>query len=116
MGITLCHINDIPEGGSHGFELPQGKLFGVKKRDEIFLYLNRCPHLGLPLEWEANSFMDTEGLYIKCANHGAFFIVENGECIQGPCQGDSLWSIDFRIEDQHILIDEEELPALPSQA
>ena len=114
MTITLCHTDDIPEAGARGFDLPQGKLFAVKKRKNIFLYLNRCPHLGLPLEWEANAFMDAQGLYIKCANHGAFFEPESGECIQGPCLGDSLWAIDFQLDKGQILIDEAELPALPS--
>ena len=36
------------------FTLAQGKVFAVKKRQELFIYLNRCPHLGIPLEWEAS--------------------------------------------------------------
>lgn len=113
MPITLCHTDDIPEGGARGFDLPQGKVFAVKKTSGLYLYLNRCPHLGLPLEWEQDAFLDNEGLYIKCANHGAFFIAESGECIQGPCLGDSLWSVDYQLEDGNIIIAEEELPEAP---
>jgi nitrite reductase/ring-hydroxylating ferredoxin subunit len=110
MAITLCHSDEIPEGNARGFELAQGKLFAVKKKGEIYLYLNRCPHLKLPLEWEPHAFLDSEALYIKCSNHGATFIPESGECIQGPCLGESLWSIAFQVVDGHILIPEEELP------
>ena len=115
MAITLCHVDDIPEDGARGFELPQGRLFGVKRRQRIYLYLNRCPHLGLPLEWEPHAFLDSEGLYVKCANHGAYFVPETGECIQGPCLGDALWSVDYETTDGMIVIAEEELPAPRAQ-
>ena len=110
MTITLCHTDEIPDGGARGFDLPQGKIFAVKNSRGVFVYLNRCPHLGLPLEWEPHAFMDSEGLYIKCANHGAFFVPETGECIQGPCLGNSLWALDHRIENGYIFIPGEELP------
>lgn len=115
MTITLCHVNDIPEGGSRGFDVAGTRLFAVKKRNEIFLYLNRCPHQALPLEWEPDNFLDSEGLYLKCANHGALFILETGECIQGPCLGDALWALEYRQEDGMVIIEEEELPESPSQ-
>lgn len=114
MDIVLCHSDAIPEGGARGFDLPQGRIFGVKKNSELYLYLNRCPHLGLPLEWEPHAFLDNEGLYIKCANHGAFFVPESGECIQGPCRGDSLWAIDYRLEDGQVIIPAAELPEAPA--
>ena len=114
MPITLCHIDEIPDAGARGFSLAQGKVFAVKNRQELFIYLNRCPHLGIPLEWEPHDFLDAEGRYIRCANHGAFFLPESGECIQGPCLGDSLWSIDYELVNGMITIAEEELPALPA--
>ena len=110
MAITLCHSSEIPEGGARGFELGRANIFAVKKRGKVFIYLNRCPHLGIPLEWEPHAFLDAEGLYIKCANHGAFFTPESGECIMGPCMGDSLWAIDYHLTDGQIVIDEAELP------
>jgi len=111
MAVTLCHVDDIPERGAKGFDLPGVKIFAVKQRRQIFIYLNRCPHAGLPLEWEEDAFMDAEGQFIKCANHGALFVPETGECIQGPCSGDFLWQIEFSIDDGIIVIGEEELPA-----
>jgi nitrite reductase/ring-hydroxylating ferredoxin subunit len=116
MTITLCHIDDIPEGGSRGFAVGDTRLFAVKKRNEIFLYLNRCPHLGIALEWEPDNFLDTEGLYIRCSNHGAFFEIDTGNCIQGPCLGDGLWALDYRLEDGMVIIEEEELPESPVPA
>ena len=114
MAITLCHVDDIPEGAARGFEVAGTRVFAVRKRGEIHLYLNRCPHLGIPLDWEPDSFLDAEGLYIRCANHGAIFAIDTGNCIMGPCLGDALWALDFRIEDGAIMIAAEELPEAPS--
>jgi len=111
VAISLCHIDDIPEGAARGFTVNRTGVFAVRKRNEIFVYLNRCPHLGIPLEWEPDDFLDKEGLYIRCCNHGAFFELESGKCIMGPCMGDSLWALDFTLVDDHIMLAEEALPA-----
>jgi nitrite reductase/ring-hydroxylating ferredoxin subunit len=33
---------------------------------------------------------------IQCAHHGALFLIENGECVTGPCAGQSLRKVDCR--------------------
>lgn len=116
MAISLCHTGEIPESAAIGFNLSQANLFAVRKNGKIYLYLNRCPHLGTPLEWQKNQFLDAESQYIKCSTHGALFLMDSGECILGPCQGQSLWEIEYSIENNHIIIDEEELPAQASPA
>lgn len=116
MAIPLCHIDDIPEGDARGFTLSGTQVFGVRKKGRVYLYLNRCPHLGINLDWEPHSFLDSEGLYIRCANHGAMFEIDTGNCIMGPCMGDTLWSLAFSLDDGTIMIDEAELPESPRQA
>lgn len=116
MAISLCHIDDIPEGGSRGFTLGGSRLFAVRKRGKVFLYLNRCPHLGIALDWSTDSFLDNEGLYIRCANHGALFEIDTGTCIMGPCMGDALWTLEYSIRDGTLMLDEAELPESPRPA
>lgn len=116
MAVPLCHVDDIPEGSARGFTLQGTRLFAVRNHSKIFIYLNRCPHLGIALDWEPDSFLDPEGLYIRCANHGAFFEIDTGNCIQGPCVGDALWSVDYRIMNGMLMIDEAELPESPRPA
>ncbi|MDT8398276.1 MAG: Rieske (2Fe-2S) protein [Pseudomonadales bacterium] len=111
MAITLCHIDDIPEAGARSFALPQALVFAVKKDGEVFVYLNRCPHLGIPLEWQQNEFLDNDHFFIRCSTHGALFVMTTGECIQGPCRGESLWSIDHRLDAGFITLQEDDLPA-----
>lgn len=100
----LCHVDDIKEGGCKGFELDNLNLFIVKKRGELFLYQNRCPHASMPLNWAPDRFLDRDGELIICASHGALFQIENGRCVAGPCPGQSLTPIPFEIVDNQITL------------
>ena len=100
----LCSPEDIPEGGSKGFQLGERKLFAVKQQGKIYLYQNRCPHLGIPLEWVADQFLDSSGSMIQCANHGALFVIKTGKCVAGPCSGRTLMPIDYHIEAGELFI------------
>lgn len=106
----LCHINEIDDVGSKGFEVGDQTVFAVKKDGELFVYRNRCPHLGIELEWQEHQFLDSDNALIQCATHGALFIIESGECVAGPCQGESLQPIPFTVENDHIVLGE--LPAV----
>lgn len=86
----LCAGHDLGEGQSRGFLLEDRKLFAVRKDGRVFVYVNRCPHLGIPLEWQADRFLDPSGSLIQCATHGALFLIDNGECVAGPCAGEHL--------------------------
>jgi nitrite reductase/ring-hydroxylating ferredoxin subunit len=33
---------------------------------------------------------------IQCATHGALFLIESGECVAGPCAGQSLQALACR--------------------
>ena len=114
MSLQLCRLSDLPVQGSKGFDLPQTRLFVVRDYSGVYVYLNRCPHLGIPLQWRADRFLDNDGHYILCSNHGALFEKNTGLCLQGPCRGESLWQIENRIENGFVIIEEDELPALPA--
>ncbi|MGA1741202.1 MAG: Rieske (2Fe-2S) protein [Pseudohongiellaceae bacterium] len=109
MLVELCQVQSIPEGASRSFELKQSALFAVKKREQIFLYRNRCPHMHVPLNWEPDKFLNNSGDLIQCSTHGALFNIESGECLQGPCLGQSLQSIDYEIKAGNIYINETDL-------
>jgi nitrite reductase/ring-hydroxylating ferredoxin subunit len=109
--LQLCRVADLPEEGARGFQLPQASLLVVRTRGGIRVFLNRCPHLGVPLQWQRDRFLDAEGMFIRCATHGALFEKDSGLCILGPCRGDSLWQIDCTLDEDRILIDDQELPA-----
>lgn len=101
---VLCHVNELEEGSSRGFSSHLGPVFAVKMDGEIFVYKNECPHLGVNLEFEADSFLDSEGRLIQCSMHGALFIINTGYCLSGPCQGESLSPVEFKIDDHQIVL------------
>lgn len=110
--ITLCHVNDIEEGASKGFEVLNKYLFAVRKDDRLFLYYNYCPHLGTPLEWQEDRFLDSDGALIQCSTHGALFVIESGQCILGPCKGKRLKAIPFVVGNGFVMVEEHEVTTL----
>lgn len=102
--IPVCHIDDIPDDSSRSFTHKDQAVFGIKKNQGVYFYANQCPHLGLPLEWQANQFLSSDKSLIQCASHGALFEITSGECIAGPCHGQSLIALDIEIKDGFIYI------------
>lgn len=100
----LCSTNSVEEGQSKGFQLDDTSLLVVRKHNVFYVYINRCPHLGVPLEWQADQFLDAEGCLIVCATHGALFLIESGECVSGPCKGQSLEAIEHTERDGQIWV------------
>jgi nitrite reductase/ring-hydroxylating ferredoxin subunit len=95
----LCASAQLSEGQSLGFNLAEHKLFVVRRDGQVYAYQNRCPHRGIPLEWQADQFLDHSHSLIQCATHGALFLIESGECVAGPCAGQSLQTLECS-EDQ----------------
>jgi len=104
--IHLISVSEIKEGTSKGIDYENIYLFAIKKNDQIYLYWNRCPHLGTPLEWQEDKFLDDDGELIKCSTHGALFNIEEGLCLLGPCKGKRLQKVPFFIENGMLSIKE----------
>jgi nitrite reductase/ring-hydroxylating ferredoxin subunit len=84
-----------------------GKEIILVCRDkQIFAYLNRCPHMYLPLNMAPNKFLDYEGQYLQCSNHMALFEIESGDCISGPCMGKSLRQLPIELRQGNIYLGE----------
>jgi len=101
----LCAGSDLAEGGSRGFVFEGKKLFAVRRGGQAYVYFNRCPHRGVGLEWQRDQFLDPSNSLIQCATHGALFLIEDGECVAGPCAGQSLTAIECREDTQGVWID-----------
>lgn len=97
--ILLCNSGALPEAKSRGFEIAGLKLMATRRNGKVFVYRNRCPHRGVALDWQPDQFLDSSASLIQCATHGALFLIESGECVAGPCEGESLSPIACR-EDQ----------------
>lgn len=107
--ICVGSSADIAEGQSKGFDLEGAYLFAVKRDDQVYLYRNSCPHLGTPLEWQEDTFLDPDGALIQCATHGALFEIESGRCISGPCLGQRLQAVPYILDNGLIMVEESSL-------
>ncbi|GJM14426.1 MAG: hypothetical protein DHS20C12_28290 [Pseudohongiella sp.] len=104
--IAVLNLAELEEGCSKGIESNDQYLFAVLKDGVHYLYRNRCPHLGTPLEWEEDRFLDADGALIQCSTHGALFQIEDGHCLAGPCLGKHLQAVPFELDDTHMLVEE----------
>ena len=107
---ALCRLEDIPDGGAKGFGAPSGGfigLFAVRRGDTAFVYVNSCPHIGVPLDWAPDRFLTADGARIICATHGAEFEIDSGLCVRGPCLGDRLDEVMTQIKDGVLLVPED---------
>lgn len=69
-----------------------------RRGDAVRAWLNVCPHAGRRLDWAPGRFLlSKEGLLV-CAAHGASFELERGECVAGPCRGESLRAVPVRVD------------------
>ena len=104
----ICTTDQLTDPGSYGFEIDfNGESvegFIVQYNGQFFAYRNSCPHTGAPLDWVEHQFLDTYGSLIQCAVHDARFYIETGECVFGPCPGESLSKLDICVEDGRIYL------------
>ena len=107
---ALCRLDDIPDGGAKGFGPPGGGftgLFAVRRGGTAVVYVNSCPHIGVPLDWAPDRFLTNDGRRIICATHGAEFEIEGGRCVRGPCLGERLEAVMIEVRDGLILVPED---------
>ncbi len=107
--IYLCKTKELKEYQTRGFTVEIGEdsldFFLLKQDGEVRAYLNFCPHLGIPLNWQPDEFMSMEGTHIQCSTHGALFQLEDGYCFSGPCRGESLTKLNVDItEDDDVYL------------
>ncbi|MFM7632808.1 MAG: Rieske 2Fe-2S domain-containing protein [Betaproteobacteria bacterium] len=101
-GTPLCRIDDIPD--QNGREVCFGagkenfKVLLLRQGEQVWTYVNFCPHFSLPLNYEPQTFVTLDGL-IMCAHHTAFFNFNDGRCVDGPCIGDGLVALPSYVQD-----------------
>lgn len=101
-GEPLVALGAIDDPGSTTVDIANpGRpipLMIVRHAGKVYGYLNICPHLGTPLDWNPGAVLDRERRSILCATHGARFRIHDGQCISGPCFGDRLTAIPLSVQ------------------
>ena len=106
--VKLCALEEIPVPGGRGFTLDTGalpaRIFIVRAGGRVRAYVNSCPHVGTPLDWQPDQFLDAGGTLIQCSTHGALFRIDDGYCIQGPCAGGALRKVQIEVRDGEVYL------------
>ncbi len=93
-GVALAPLADIPDGKARNFVLQMraGRFHGfvVRRGDDAVGYVDRCPHMGVPLAQHLDDYLSPGGDLIACSWHGALFTLDEGLCVGGPCVGQRL--------------------------
>ena len=103
--FLLCGSDELKENQSSSFVINGQSVLAVRKGGQVYTYLNRCPHRNVPLNWSQDVFLDDSASLIRCASHGALFLIETGECVAGPCEGKELHSLECQENAQGIWLD-----------
>jgi len=105
---VLCRLDDIADGGSAAFAADiDGKrpaVMALRQNGAIFVYVNTCPHIGAPLDFQSGHFLNFQRTHVHCSNHGALFRIEDGYCVRGPCAGKSLQSVEVLVRGEEVWI------------
>ena len=105
---VICTVQELADGASRGFtfEGSEGPIEGllVRRGPAIYAYVNRCPHMGTPLDWMPGRFLSADGSHIVCATHGAQFRIEDGYCFGGPCTGASLRAVAVGVRNGAVIL------------
>lgn len=74
--------------------------------DDVACWLNVCQHMThIPLDKGSGApVRDGE---VLCANHGAMFEMDTGECTYGPCEGAFLTEVGVRVDDGAVYLDDD---------
>ena len=83
----VAKVGELAHGASKKFTIRRGEFDSeallVNYQGELFAYLNRCPHVGISLDWVDNQFFTVDQRYLMCANHGAVFEPADGRMCVG---------------------------------
>jgi len=108
----LCRLSDLEELQAIELTIEERQLFAIRQDNTLYAYWNSCPHMGIPLNWMPEKFLDLDGALLQCSSHGALFQINDGECVGGPCVGDRLTPVVLKRDgDQYFIAANQPLPA-----
>jgi nitrite reductase/ring-hydroxylating ferredoxin subunit len=101
----LCKIKDLQEKKALVIRGENKYLPGIivyKVKASIHVWGNDCPHANLSLDLIEGK-VQSKNNDLLCANHGAKFNPETGECFKGPCKNSFLKAFPFKIINDYLI-------------
>jgi nitrite reductase/ring-hydroxylating ferredoxin subunit len=103
-----CAIANVPPGSTATFRLECGgrvvQGFVVNFEGRYRAWVNRCAHVGTPLDLWPNEFFSEDGRRLVCSTHGALYEPDTGRCTAGPCVGDRLTPLPLAVEGATLVV------------
>lgn len=108
--VRVGSLDELGEKRALGVRLARGRhgqprfgLVVLGPKGEPCGYMNLCKHLPVPIDSLSGDFLDEEG-FLVCRTHGARYRVEDGYCIDGPCEGESLDALEVVVEGTDLFV------------
>lgn len=99
----LCHLSDLSDGQARGFEVLglRAKVIVLRQGMAVHGWRDLCPHYagGTPMAWKRDAYLNGARTHIACHAHGAWFEIDTGVCVQGPCLGKRLTRVPLIVDD-----------------
>lgn len=95
----------LPDNSSQSVTLDGRSLILAKCQGELFLFENNCPHANETLDPMGGTISNGSGDLLRCQRHGAEFLATTGECVAGPCMGETLTPVAFTLAGGQIYLD-----------
>lgn len=99
----LIELDRLADGGFAEVEVTLDgdaeSLLLYRDGGHVRAWLNICPHAGRRLDWAPGQFLKSKDGLLVCAAHGATFELVEGECVAGPCRGESLRAVAVDVRD-----------------
>lgn len=96
----LCRFSEVPDGGACVIDEERAgrPVVVVRRGQQVWAYVNRCPHFSVPLDFEPGTVFCYKAQVLMCAHHSALFRFDDGRCIEGPCEGAALEAVLVEID------------------
>jgi nitrite reductase/ring-hydroxylating ferredoxin subunit len=95
---ALAEVEAVVDGDAES-------LLIYRDGDAVRAWFNICPHAGRRLDWSPGQFLRSKDGLLVCAAHGASFELQRGECVAGPCRGESLREVAVSVRDGGVWVE-----------
>lgn len=93
--------SELADGGavfwSHGEGNSAFRLLVLRSGDEVFGYVNRCAHFGVPLAGKIEQLIHVPHQSFSCNVHYARYGWRDGRCVSGECDGEGLLPVPLEV-------------------
>jgi len=95
----LANFKNLSQAKTTVVKTDDGRsLVLIRYEEEVRCYLNNCPHQDVPLDEAYKVDVNPFDKTMKCSVHDAYFNIEDGLCVDGPCWDESLEAVTVEMD------------------